>query len=972
MRRAVGAAVAVQVAKRKAGRQRLEVERWQGANGAQVLGADDPSAFLALHDALHHEAREARREITRFFEFVMREETSRAPIRILPHQKVGLEFIMAHDRSVNMWPVGTSKTFSMAGLTLYLLGQDVTARGAIVSATQEQAAKPLGMVRDYIESSAELRLVYPHLMPSRRRGDTWSQTALTVDRPPGIRDASLVAVGVDGAIAGARLNWIVVDDILDRENTATKEQRDKVYEWFDSSVLSRLDPKDARIVVTNTAWHPDDLVHRLEALGWATLRMDILGNIEVKDDHEKVLEARERGVRFRPWDSPEVRPASPSPTDFTLRLTAHDPDPRNETALWPGKFSSEYIAKLRRRHLPHRFNQLYRNICRDDETARCKLEWIERCKEEARKRGVRGLQSRYRGSELVFTGVDLAVAQGEESDLCAFFTFAVLPTGHRLILDIESGQFDGPTIIRKLFDIHNRYDSVLRVENNACFPAGSRVLTRERGYVPIEAVKVGEHTWTHARRWRPVTALLEGESRTMHDARLAGGLPISATPNHWFWMREAARTPGRKGGRTRPTGEPCWVSVGFVDKPAYVEVAAPRWPELPPTLTLPKTQRAPEREVEVGEDDALTLGLFMAEGHATRGQVFWTFNAGEEHLARHVEAFARRLVPKAKVTHRRGRGTLRVVVSSTQLARALAFGARAEKCPPLAWLGWPLALRLALVRGWLLGDGCLRTNNARTAWPQRFLSGFSISRNWMLWARATLLEAGHRPTLSPARHRGRDVIEGRTITRRPGFTLTLNAEDSARLRAEMSTEAEAAHWPAFAWSGRASNSTQVIEPDGGVWAHLRNKPGVVRAHNAPVYNLVVEEDSSFTVEDAIVHNAQDFILQFARAQNVALPIRPHTTGRVKAHPEHGVEGLFIELYNGAWLIPNDTHGECPREVQAWVDDCLNYQPAKHTPDRLMASYFAREQAKEFGVLTGSDTAEMANVGGSIAMDVMSR
>lgn len=564
----------------------LDAEALRGKTAAQMMSDLPPDFFLRLQVRRAQRAVEARTDIKKFFEFVMREETKRTRIKLLPHQRVGLDFIMAHERSVNMWPVGTSKTFAMAGITMYLLGQDVTARGAFVSATQGQAAKPVGMVRDYIESSAELRMVFPHLAPSSRKGDSWTQTEITVDRPPGIRDPSLIAVGIDGGLPGARLSWVVVDDILDRENTATKEQRDKTYEFLDSMVLSRLD-RDAKIVVTNTAWHPDDLVHRLEALGWATLRMDVLGNIEVKDDVEKMYEARAAGRVFVQWDTPDLRPATPSPSDYTLRLTAHDPDPKNEKSLWPDKYSAEYIAKLRRRHLPHRFNQLFRNICRDDASARCKSEWIEACKEKARKLGVHGLVQRWRESELVFTGVDLAVGLGEEHDLSALFTFAVLPGGYRRILDIDAGRYDGPTIIRKLTQKHDQYGSVLCVENNA---------------------------------------------------------------------------------------------------------------------------------------------------------------------------------------------------------------------------------------------------------------------------------------------------------------------------------------------------------------------------------------------------AQQYLIQFARAADVSLPLREHTTGRAKAHPEYGVEGLFIELYNGAWLIPNDKHGNCPPEVQAWVDDCLNYMPAKHTPDRLMASYFAREEAKRWGVLTGSDTAEMgaANENGSLGMSLLAR
>lgn len=534
---------------------------------SHVYDIDSAEALRRITAVLLNKAQRARGSISEFVSFVMREEHTQAHVRVLPHQLMMMEFALAHEQCVIMLPVGHSKTYSMAALALYLLGQDVTARGAVVSATQIQAAKPLSMVSDYIEHSVELQLVYPHLRPSTRRGDSWTSTAITVDRPPGIRDATVVAVGIEGALPGARLKWAVVDDILNHENTATKEGRDKTYDWFDTSVVSRLDPMGSRIQVTNTAWHPDDLLHRLRDAGWPTLRMAIDGDIELVNTD---------------WDHPGLRPKHPHSVE--CRLTAHDPDPENAVPLWPEKYNSEVVAKLRRTHIPVRFNQLYLNICRDDASAKCKREWIELCKYNAMKQGIHSLVSGYSGGNLTFTGVDLAVSPGEESDDTSFFTFEALPSGHKRILDIEVGKYDGPTILNKLFEKTKAYKSVLRVENNA---------------------------------------------------------------------------------------------------------------------------------------------------------------------------------------------------------------------------------------------------------------------------------------------------------------------------------------------------------------------------------------------------AQDYILQFARERQADLPIKPHTTGRTKAHPEHGVEGLFVELFNGAWLIPTDTHGQCHPHVQRWIDACLYYSPAKHTDDTLMSCYFAREQAKEWGVLSGGDTGMLAE-GGGVGMSIMSR
>jgi hypothetical protein len=429
----------------------------------------DSNNVKRLSQMLLHRAHCARTSVVDFFEFVLTEEHSQRPIKVAPHQRVGLDFIIKHDRSVNAWPVNHSKTFCVAGLALRQLGLDCTSRGAIISATQEQAMKPLRMVRQHIETNPRLKLVFPKLRPSTRDGDPWTQHAITVERPYGIRDPSLMAVGLNGAVAGSRLNWIIIDDILTFENTRTKEQRDMVDEWLQSTVISRLDPKGAWICVMNTAWHPDDIVHRLKQRGWPMLRMEIGGDIEVHTPPHELLDGSLVEDTWGITDdiADELRPSTNSPNCETVRLTAHDPDSDNQTPLWPERFPPEVIAQIKSNFLPHRFNQLYRNVTRDDATARCKQEYIDLCKERARQFGHYSLVSNYLSDGMVFTGVDLAISPGEEHDDTAFFTFAVLANGYRLILDIDVGQWPGPEIVRKIFDKHRQYNSVIRVENNA-------------------------------------------------------------------------------------------------------------------------------------------------------------------------------------------------------------------------------------------------------------------------------------------------------------------------------------------------------------------------------------------------------------------------------------------------------------------------------------------------------------------------
>lgn len=448
----------------------------QLVSGSQALQGTDPEFVAMLTEEILAHASRAREDIVEFIEFVMRDFSTNKTIKVAPHQRVALEFIMAHDRCALMFPIGFTKTFLSTALTLYYLGRDPTERGAVVSASEEQASKIVQMVRDYIEKSVELQMVFPHLTRSTRHGDPWTQTVITIDRPPGIKDASLTAYGLNSdRIQGTRLSWVIIDDVLNLENTATPEARRKTKEFLDSSVLSRLrGEQNPRCVFTNTPWHPDDAIMHVSAFNpdpqgpqWATMRMDAYGDIEVYDDGLAPMRAERRGVPFKPWDSDSLRPKSDDPTDPACRLSAHDPDPTNEKLLWPERLDEVKLEEIRRTTLPHVFNQQIRCIVRDDGRSMCKQEYVDRCLKVARDLGIYTMTERYTGPNLTFTGLDLAISPGEEHDDTAFFTFEARPGGLNVILDIEIGQWSGPDILDKLLDKLRRYNSVARVENNA-------------------------------------------------------------------------------------------------------------------------------------------------------------------------------------------------------------------------------------------------------------------------------------------------------------------------------------------------------------------------------------------------------------------------------------------------------------------------------------------------------------------------
>lgn len=417
-----------------------------------------------LVEALMLEGERARGDLTAFYEFVIKNELTKESLVPSPHQILMFSFMLHHNWCVIRIPVLCAKTFSMTAAAMWFVGRDVTQRWVILSKTQKQARKPLSMMSDYIEDfdlGAQLRVTFPTLEPSTRSKDSWNMNEITVERPAGIRDSTLIAAGVDTKIEGSRISGILCDDLIDAENSGTPDQRKSLLSNFQSRFTSRMDVKSSRVVVTNTPWHKDDLSYSLEnKLGWPTVTMDIYGNIRFSNVEASWLKTvigfyiRESAKRGRGW----------------YRLVAHDPDPQEETPLWPDKYSPKDIHELRYGmhgkggYLPYEFARLFLCQPMDDSMLRCQKSWVEKCKLLGM--GMT-LTSNYVGVNKTITGIDLAVGKKRKfHDETTFFTIEELPNGTKVVLDIESGRYTGPEIRDKTIAKAKAYGSVIYVETN--------------------------------------------------------------------------------------------------------------------------------------------------------------------------------------------------------------------------------------------------------------------------------------------------------------------------------------------------------------------------------------------------------------------------------------------------------------------------------------------------------------------------
>ncbi len=383
-------------------------------DSVQRLASPEVRRTLVEVDALH--CRLARRDPNAFISYVLRDEGTGRPVLQSPIHEEWQAMLTEHRRA-GIWAhveAGKSSQVSV-GRVLYELGKDPNLRVVVVMNTDAQAQKVCGAVGRYIEQSPELHRVFPHLQRDRNR--SWTGHQLNVRRVSQARDPSVQTCGLHGNILGARVDLLILDDFIDYESTRTEHGRLDTYNWYMSTLEGRL-TRNARVWAVGMAWHRDDFLHTL---------------------------AKSPMWHFRRF--PVARP--------------------DGTPTWPERWGADRILEKRALLGPAEFSRQLMCVARSDEDARFKRAWVDVCLARGEGKGLIYALASIPPGYRVFTGVDLGVRRKEGSDLTVLFTIAISPNGDRQVLDIQSGRWAGPDIVRRIVDVHNRYRSIVLVENNA-------------------------------------------------------------------------------------------------------------------------------------------------------------------------------------------------------------------------------------------------------------------------------------------------------------------------------------------------------------------------------------------------------------------------------------------------------------------------------------------------------------------------
>lgn len=159
-------------------------------------------------------------------------------------------------------PRGTFKSSIITiGYTLWRIAQNPDQRSLIANATYPMAVQFLGQIKNHLSQNETYRTVFGDLTSA---ADSWSESKIAVARPGGglhHKEPTVWAQGITSNITGSHYNFAVLDDVVARENIGTKDQIEKVKNFYKDS----LDLVDANlgghkeICIIGTTWHWGDL-----------------------------------------------------------------------------------------------------------------------------------------------------------------------------------------------------------------------------------------------------------------------------------------------------------------------------------------------------------------------------------------------------------------------------------------------------------------------------------------------------------------------------------------------------------------------------------------------------------------------------------------------------------------------------------------------------------------------------------------
>ncbi len=399
-----------------------------------------------------------------------------------------------------------------------------------------------------------------------------------------------------------------------------------------------------------------------------------------------------------------------------------------------------------------------------------------------------------------------------------------------------------------------------------CFPAGT-LITTHRGYVPIEALDGSERVLTHTGAYRSIVNLQRKPfpfGRLVHIEARGHFRPLQCTEEHPFYVLPKAST------------NPVWMQAKHLTSAYMVGLPVDTRSIFPDTQPVSMTS----------EDHFWAAGYFLGDGWRVESgrRVYFVINQRQKDV---VLQRLEKVIPGLRHAESCPGCDKFVTTDARWWTMLKDFGKYSHGKVVPDWVhASPKHLVKAFVEGYMTADGCIRAApGAKEEWRMTTVS-LNIALSMQRLCAKLGMAFGVSETLLPPK----TTICNRVVNQRTRYTV----------------------------QGTVGSKHHVSH--GCVWFPITYVTRVTTSDPMTVYNLEVENDQSYCVDNTAVHNCKGFsacgrmnafehpesalFSEYARLVHDIKPkffLQENVPG-VTGHELEQIIQQFSEAYDVAWTV----------------------------------------------------------------------
>ena len=259
------------------------------------------------------------------------------------------------------------------------------------------------------------------------------------------------ATSIGGQITGRGANLCIIDDpIKNSEEAFSRAIKDKIWDWWDSTLKTRL-YENSKVVLVLTKWAVDDLAGRIKAA------------------MEKGEEQEWQEIKF---------PAIAEKDDPLGRYPGE--------ALWPDNFSIEHLNGVKKSMSSYFWTALYQQSPRPEE-GNFKYEWLRFYHPAEYEPG-----EYFRDERISYTlsSCDPAISEKQTADYSAILTADVTEKNNIILRDIWRSRVNFPSQLKQVVAKYQCYKPRAFIVEEVGFQRAIRqALTAEGHFIPFHPLK---------------------------------------------------------------------------------------------------------------------------------------------------------------------------------------------------------------------------------------------------------------------------------------------------------------------------------------------------------------------------------------------------------------------------------------------------------------------------------------------------